>query len=268
MEGLYLYCIKKGVTSLPFSTKGLDEKGEVFLLPFQQLEAIVSKVSLEEFDSEAIQIKAQEDLRWIKEKAILHSRVIEEAMRDGEEIVSLIPMKFGTIFKEEKSLEETLNKHYEQFKATLERLEGKQEWSVKAYLKDRKAFEEKIKEKSEIIKEKEKEIASLPEGMAYFMEGELEEVISKKMDRELKNIVASLFETLKEKAVDSVRCKILERDLTGRREPMVLNAGYLISDGKVEDFKKETEELSQRMETMGFSIEYSGPWPAYNFANY
>jgi len=265
MQGLYLYCVRKRTDSPSFSIKGIDEGEEVFVFPFRELEAVVSKVSLEEFASEEIQKKAQEDLNWIKEKAVIHEKVIEEAMRKGDEFISLIPTKFGTVFKEEKNLEETLNKHYEQFKATLEKLKGKLEWSLKVYITDKKRFEQAIKEKNELIKEKEKEIASLPEGMAFFMEEELKEIISKEVDEELNNILEALFESLGKQASASSKNRILEKELTGRREPMVLNAAYLISEEKIEDFKKAAEALNRQIQANGFCLEYSGPWPAYNF---
>jgi len=269
LEGLYFYCIRKRLyASSLFFTKGIDEKQEVFTLTHQELEAVVSKVSLEEFDSEAIKIKAQNDLKWIKEKAVIHEKVIEEAMRNGEEILSLIPMKFGTIFKEEKVLKETLNKHYEQLKDTLKKLEGKQEWSIKVYLADKKNFEQVIKEKNETIKEKEKEIASLPEGMAFFMEEELREVIFKEVEKELNNIIEGLFERLGKQAVASVKGKILGKELTGRPVPMVLNSAYLISGKKIESFKEEAKSLNQEIQAKGFYLEYSGPWPAYNFSSF
>jgi len=118
------------------------------------------------------------------------------------------------------------------------------------------------------MKEKQKEIDSLDEGMAFFMEEELKEVISKEADKELNNIVEILFEGLKKHAADSVKNKILEKELTGRREPMVLNTAYLISEEKIEVFKKEVEDLNQEMQAKGFCLEYSGPWPAYNFTSY
>jgi len=125
-----------------------------------------------------------------------------------------------------------------------------------------------IKNKNKAIKEKEKEIASLPEGMAYFMEEELKEVISSEVDKELNNVVEGIFENLSNQAEASVKSKILEKELTGRREPMVLNAAYLVSEEKIEDFKKELENLNQKIQAKGFCIEYSGPWPAYNFTSY
>jgi hypothetical protein len=268
MEGLYLYCIRRKTgTPFSFSTKGIDEEYEVTTFAYQELEAVVSKISLEDFDSEAIQIKAQNDLNWIKEKAIIHEEVIEEAMRKDGKILSLIPMKFGMIFKEERSLKKALDESYEQFKAILKRLEGKQEWSVKVYLADIKKFEQGIKEENEKIKEKEKEIASLPEGMAFFMEEELKEVVSQVTDEELDNIVETLFVSLKKHTSNSVKNKTLGKELTGRKERMVLNASYLIPEEKIRDFKKETECLNQKMQAKGFSLEYSGPWPAYNFTS-
>jgi len=269
MEGLYLYCLREKTKSSPaISVKGIDGKEEVLTLPFRELEAVVSKISLEEFGSSEIQKKAQENLPWIKEKALIHEKVIEEAMRKNDKVLSLIPMRFGIIFKEEAKLKETLSKDYSKIKEVLERIEGKQEWSVKLYLKDRKKIEQEVKKGNEIIKEKEKEIASLPEGMGYFMEEELKGVISQEIEKELNNIQDLVFESLKKHAVASVKNKILGRELTGRLELMILNAAYLIPEEKIEDFKKEAEDLNQRIEAKGLYFEYTGPWPAYNFSSY
>ncbi len=269
MEGLYLYCIKEKTDGVPaFSTKGIDGRGEVFTFPYRELEAVVCKVSLEEFDSEVIQTKAREDLDWIKEKAVAHEKVIEEAMRKNEKILGVIPMRFGTVFKEKVSLEDSLSKNYSKIKEVLHRIHGRQEWSIKVYLKDREKFVQAMKGKNEAIKEKEREIASLPEGMAFFMEEELKEAISREVNKELNNVVEGLFERLGKQATASVKSKILEKELTGRSEPMVLNSAYLIPEKKNENFKKEAEGLNQEIQAKGFYLEYSGPWPAYNFTSY
>ncbi len=266
MEGLYLYCMREKTEEHPaFSIKGIDARGAVFTFSYRELEAVVSKVFLEEFSSKEIQKKAQEDLNWIKEKAVAHEKVIEEAMRKNDEVLSVIPMRFGTIFKEEASLTETLNKDYPKIKKVLEGIRGKQEWSVKAYLNDKIEFERVIKEKNKIIKEKEKEISALPEGIAFFVEEELKEVISREIQKELDNIVNLIFACLKKHAVDIVINKIIEKELTGRSEPMVLNAAYLVPNEKIGDFKKEIENLNKEMQAKGLYLEYSGPWPAYNF---
>ena len=56
MKGFYLYCIRPKTDS-KFSAKGISG-GEVYTVPYQDLEAVVSDVSLEEFGSEEIQKKS------------------------------------------------------------------------------------------------------------------------------------------------------------------------------------------------------------------
>jgi hypothetical protein len=60
----------------------------------------------------------------------------------------------------------------------------------------------------------------------------------------------------------------LGKELTGRREPLVLNSAYLIPEEKIENFKEEAEGLNQKIQAKGFYLECSGPWPAFNFTSY
>lgn len=266
MEGLYLYCIRKISGSSSFSVKSFDQRNEIFALPHKEIEAVVSRISLEEFNSEEIKIKAQENLNWIKEKIIIHEKIVEEAMKRNGRIISIIPMKFGTIFIEEKRLIETLDEHYVQFKAALDMLEDKEEWSVKLYLTNKEQFEEIIKTESEIIKETEKKIASLPEGLAYFHESELKEMISNEMGKKINEINKDIFDEMKLVAEDTQECKILEKEITGRLEPMILNVSYLIKTEMVDEFIQRAERKNKELNTQGLSLEFSGPWPPYYFS--
>lgn len=185
-------------------------------------------------------------------------------MKRGDGVLSIIPMKFGTIFKTKEKLEETLKKHYRQFRESLERLKGKQEWAVKVYL-NRKAFEEEVKKVSKVVQEKEKEIAQLPEGIAYFMQKQIDEAVSKEADKAIENYTEIFFETLKKYAEAETKGKILEKELTGKSLSMVLNAIFLVSEEKLEDFIKEIDKLNKDYKPKGFNFEYAGPWPPYNF---
>jgi len=238
--------------------------GKVFIIPYQSIEATVSEVSLKEFGSDEIQKRAQEDLKWIKEKAQLHEKVVERAMKGKGRVLSIIPMKFGTIFKTKKKLEETLKKYYSKFKKTLENLKGKQEWGVKVYL-DRQAFNKEIKKVSPVVQEKEKEIASMPEGTAYFMQKQVDDAVSKEADKALQNYGESFFENLRKYTAAGTKGKILEKELTGKSLPMVLNMIFLVSEEKLKGFIKEVNKLNKEYKPRGFNFEYSGPWPPYNF---
>jgi len=263
-KGLYLYCVR-GKASSQFTAKGIDGKEKVFVLPYQDVEAVVSNVCLEEFDSEEIKHKAQEDLNWIKNKAQIHEAVIEKAMRYDGKILAVIPMSFGTIFKSREKIKQILDEDYSKFQTILKNLQGKQEWSVKVYLVNRKVLEEEIKNSNEVVKSKEKEIASMPKGMAYFFEKQIKEIIASELNKEIENYMHDFFLILKRYAEIGLKGKILEKEFTGKLESMILNAIYLIQEKNIQDFKQEIKRLNREMEPKGFKFEYSGPWPPYNF---
>jgi len=262
-KGLYLYCFRKKNSATLSVVKTIDE-GEVSTLPYEDLEAVVSGVDLERFSSGEIQKKAEEDINWIKEKAQVHEHVIEQAMGRGGKIVPVIPMKFGTIFKTKKSLEEMMSKHYAKFKASLENLAGKQEWGVKVYLNEA-VFEKHLEEESEEVAQKKKEIASLPKGMDFFAKKQVEEVVKQAKDKELKRTIQEIFGNLEKIAVEASQGKNLDKAITGKEEPMILNLNLLIKEEKVAGFQKDVTKLKGRYQNLGLIIQESGPWPPYNF---
>ena len=269
MDGLYLYAVRENSDgSAAISIKGVDEKSEVFVIRHRGLEAVVSNVYLDEFGSEQIQRKAREDLNWIKEKSVAHESVIEKAMIGNGRVIAVLPMRFGIIFKDRNALENSLNENYPRITKLLEKVRGNQEWSVKIYLEDRKKLEEVARAQSDTIRQKEKEIAALPEGMAFFIEEELRQTIAEEVEKKLNTTMDVFFEGLKKQSVDSVKNKVLGRELTGKCEPMILNAAYLVAEEKVENFKKGIEDLKHEMHAKGLCLEYSGPWPAFNFTSY
>jgi len=268
MDGLYLYCIReKTENPSTFHKRGIDGKGEIFTIIHGGLEAVVSRVSLLKFASEEIRKKAVEDLNWIREKAVIHEDVIEEAMGGVDGSLNAIPMRFGIIFKDKSGLKETLDRDHAKIKRLLNKIRGKQEWSIKIYLTDSERFELTVKEKSEEIRLKEKEIASMPEGMAYFMEEELKEIVGNEANKELNGMLEDIFGKLGEGAAESIKTKTLDREMTGKAERMVFNAAFLVHADKIDSFNKTIESIDDEIEAKGLRLEYSGPWPPFNFTN-
>lgn len=69
----------------------------------------------------------------------------------------------------------------------------------------------------------------------------------------------SLFlETLKKKAVQSKELKLFS-------ERLILNTSFLIDRDKINDFSSEVEQLGNKYPDL--KIQYSGPWPPYNFVD-
>ena len=65
-------------------------------------------------------------------------------------------------------------------------------------------------------------------------------------------------ETLKKKAVQSKELKLFS-------ERLILNTSFLIDRDKINDFSSEVEQLGDQYHDL--KIQYSGPWPPYNFVD-
>jgi len=266
MDGLYLYCIRK-TTSMNHepSVKGIDGKGVVYKHSAGKLEAVVSSVSLDEFSKEAIEKRARDDLDWIKSKAMDHENIMEKMMQINDKKIAIIPMRFGIIIKDKAELNEILNNNYNKFNKILDRIRNKQEWSIKLYMKNSKYIKTAIEKNSEIIINKRMEMSLLSEGMAYFMEEELNNTIINEYNKELDEIKRLVLDRLKKISVESVLNKNLEKKLTGRNEEMILNAALLIHDANINIFEKLINTINLDLQKKGINIEYSGPWPCYNY---
>ena len=265
MKGLYLYGVCPSIKIKKLSDKNIGESiggGKVFHVPYKDIEAIVSEVSLKEFGSEEIQRRARESLEWIKDKALMHERVIETVMNNSDGII--IPMKFGTIFKDRESLIGSLKKNYLKFKDLCRNLQGKEERSVKIYCKSQ-LLENEIKKKSPMIQSKLEETKSLPAGRRYFLEEEVNEMAKREMRESLNNYIPIFLGKLKGLAEELKENKILGKELTQRNDPMIFNGAFLVKKEKVDKFRGEIQKLQVEYEKIGFTFVSSGPWPPYNF---
>ena len=263
--GLYLYCIREKCNETIKVLKTMSGDEKVQILPFLDLEAVISEVSIEEFSSEEIQKKAEEDLEWIKGKAQIHEEIIEQAMRtSGSVIIPVIPMQFGVIFKTREKLQETIYNNLENFRKSLEFLAGRQEWGVKAFL-DQKVFEGFIENENEELLAKKREAKALPKGLSFFAKKKVASTIDEIKEKELDQIINEIYESLAESGVSLHKAKILEKDFTLMTEEMILNGFYLIEESRLNEFKGKAEEFREKFNLQGIKIEMSGPWPSYHF---
>jgi len=265
VKGFYLYGICPFVKTKKAAEKDIGESiggGKVFSVPYGDIEAVVSEVFLEEFWSSEIQRRAAEDLEWIKDKALKHEKVIETAMKNSD--CPIIPMKFGTIFKNREGLTGSLKKNRWKFKNLLRNLQGKEERAIKIYCKS-ELLENEIKKKSPTIQSKLEEIKSLPTGRQYFLEEEINEMAEREAKKSVNNYILLFLKGFKGLAEELKESKILGKELTRKNDPMVFNGAFLIKKEKVGGFQKEIQKLRAKYEKIGFIFESSGPWPPYNF---
>jgi hypothetical protein len=69
---------------------------------------------------------------------------------------------------------------------------------------------------------------------------------------------SDFLETLKKKSVRSKELKLFS-------DRLVLNVSFLVDRNKIDDFSSEVEQLGSKYPDL--KVQYSGPWPPYNFVD-
>jgi hypothetical protein len=210
------------------------------------LQGVVCDVDLDEF-GEASLPRNLEDLAWVEEMARAHHSAVSAVARLG----TTVPMRFATIYDSDERVAEQLTELHDQLAAALDRIEGRAEWSVKVYAA------------AEASPPSDR--ASPESGASYLMRKR--DAASERRAREERDaeVLAEVHRALSALAVASRTLMPQDPRLTERREPMRMNAAYLVADDTTETFLAHAR--SALSEHPGLRLEVGGPWPPYSFAS-
>lgn len=260
MKGFYVYCIRQGAGEKKIKMEGIEFGGKISAIPFKDIEAVVSDVDLSQFNEKKIEDKLQEDIKWAERNVQRHHGIVAEAYK----IETVIPMKFGTIFKTRKSLAAMLAKYYKKFKRLLAGLSGKQEWGIKIYFEYEK-FVEFLKKQNKEVKKLEKRKLAIAEGMRWYVDRKIDELIVKESEEEIERQLQRIAKRLEDCCEQIVFCDLLPKEAMAAGKDNVFNAACLIDDNKFDNFKKMLLETEKECDQIGAVLVATGPWPPYNF---
>lgn len=257
-KGFYIYGIRAR-SSAPIKTKGVEQK-DVYTISHENIEAVISDVDLCDFEPESIKEKLK-NLEWAESQVRAHAAVLDECMQTS----SVIPWKFGTVFKSIEGLQKFLRENWEKLRDILKKFSDRQEWGIKIYT-DTGVLRQEIRKTDDEIKKLEQEIASKSKGAGFFLGKKLENILTSKTEKKISQIIAEIFETLGQQAEEKVENRLLDRRLTGKETDMVLNAAFLIKKDRIDDFMQAIKKLKEEFRGSEFSL--TGPWPPYNFVKF
>lgn len=257
MEDLiYLYCITNKIPRIN-DVKDLADK--LYFIYHQGLYALVSRVSKSEFSKENLK-KNLTDLEWIKLKAKIHEEIIEGIMR----YACVVPFKLATLFNTDDSLRGMLERHMEVLKENLENLEDKEEWGAKIYC-DKERLKGGVGQEDGGLLRLDKEIDLSPSGKAFLLRKKKDELINIISSRKVDEYCQYAFNRLRETSLQARINRILSKEITERKEDMVLNSAFLVDKNKVSTFISAGDIIKEEYERSGFFFDCTGPWPPYNF---
>lgn len=249
-ELIYLYCV----------TGQLPERvpDEVFLTQSNGIFAVACKVSEDAFTGETFK-KNLSDIAWIEPKVRMHECMIEKVMAHS----TVVPFRFGTLFKTSESLNAMLDDYHNELKGLLTRLKDKEEWGLKIYC-DLQTVKSSVNGDERLLKLDE-ELASASGGKRYILMKRKEGLIEDLLDEKVSECRQESFETLNRHSVQARINSPLPKDATGQKTEMLFNAAFLVDRCSLRGFLDCANYLKGKYRGMGLLFECSGPWPPYNF---
>lgn len=252
MKGLYVYgMIEERKIKREERLQGVDFASPPTFFSWKDLEVIVSDIDDSGLEHGSLAEKMRSDTEWLKTNIILHHEVVSMVCRDH----TVVPLKFGTIFSDRKSLTEELEKNYRSVKTALKEIGQKEEWALKVYV-NKEEFVEKVRRKKRTEK-----MAS-----DWYRERKEEEQLKEKLSKRLDALLSEIVERFRKISV-----KMITQDLPSIGEPVdplrtiVLYGALLVPRERSHILKKETEKLDKRYQKAGLRLEMVGPWPPYSF---
>ncbi|HEX7064562.1 MAG TPA: GvpL/GvpF family gas vesicle protein [Bacillales bacterium] len=241
--------------------KGLDGKHEVYPMSIKDMAALVCYLDENEYSEAAIKEKTN-DMEWLKENAFHH----HEMLIALNERYNVIPMKFCTIFANDESLRETIEKNEAKLTNSFSLIEGNEEWNLKIYCDDTE-LKKHVSAHNSNIEAKKEEISQLSPGRQYFAKKKIGQMVEQELENEKNAVCEGIHEQLSQFSLHDTVKKNWNKDVTGRKDQMSWNSVYLVPNARVEDFLKKINQLKEEWAGFGWKFEASGPWPAYHFAS-
>lgn len=242
-DGLYAYAVTRQDVAEAVSATGIGG-AQTQVVRQDGLAAIVSPVDLDDFGEGGLR-QHLEDLDWVRDVAFAHDDVVREVARRGP----VAPLRLATVFLGPDSVADRLREIGPEVSEVLDRVDGRAEWSVKAYSQrdatggsggDRPAS-----------------------GRDYLARRRQEAQDKESASERHVDAVEALHAQLAQVAVAGRHLAAQDRQLTGHTGEMIMNAAYLVGDEDAEDFRRLVEEAEA---PTGLRFQVEGPWPPYSFA--
>jgi hypothetical protein len=251
---VYVYAILADRVDL--SIDGIDLQ-PVRWVQHGNLAAAVSDVPVAEFEEEPLNANIQ-DMAWLGPRAVAHQEVNARLFEAADAIV---PLAFGTVFRDDSRVRELLEQRGTHLRRQLERVRGCAEWVVALHLL-READPHEAAATSESVQALRKQIEESAPGRAHLLRRQLVTLERDESRRMQSEVATRLLDALRATAMDVFR----EPLPTDTVERPLLRASVLVRKNAEDEFVNEVERLRQRWPEPTYRLLLTGPWPPYRFA--
>ncbi len=256
--GYYIYAVTLYTPDLWLAERGVDPTYPIYRYPFAKAQALISKVSLDEFGEKSLQLNLN-DQAWFRDTVEKHNRVLAAVQSQG----AIVPMRVCTICDSLESLKAFLKEHYDDFILTLGVIEGKKEWELQVLCNERKLrlLTEKA---SNRVRALQAEMTGKSPDEARRLRAELERVVVEETRAVCRACLRHSNGALTGYADGTAILPVVaERSAQGQR--LIFNAAYLVNPEHTDSFARQVAQLQKSYESLGFEFVLAGPQPATHF---
>jgi hypothetical protein len=258
----YVYCIAESAAAAqlppPSLPAAIEEDSKLEWVVSNELAALSSPVPLASYSEESL-AEHLSDASWTAMRAMRHETVVEYVARR----VSVVPLRFGTIYLERAGVERMLEEKRRELAQIIERLRGREEWGVNVYC-DQSMLMSSITSVSPVLRELTERAAQASPGQSYLMQKKIDTLRVDEARAALNRIIEEIEQTLREQSEDAKRLRVLKVEATEHGE-LKAKFAFLIERADFEAFSGVAELLAREHQAAGVRLELTGPWPAYNF---
>lgn len=245
-RGRYLYAVSRGLPPDALAdVPGLGD-GRLEVLEHQGLSAVVSDVDLEEYGEEGLR-RNLERLDWLEEVARRHDEVVHAVAEHGP----VAPLRLATICLDDVGVRRRVEQWHDALEQVLDRVEGRGEWSVKAFA-------------ARAEPQPAASAAAGEGGAAYLRRKKAETLTRAEGEEQALKVAEEVHARLSAVSVASRRLPPQDPRLTGHVGTMTLNGAYLVDTARADEFADAVRAAQADHPEAG--IDAAGPWPPYSFA--
>jgi hypothetical protein len=251
---LYVYAVTRD--SVTPEVDGVDGTRRFGTVTSDRIAAVFTAVNAEAFSQEAIDARAG-DLEWLGAIGYRHQDVVSDLMKR----TAIVPLRAFTLFSSEEAVRAYLHEHADMLAKVLERLDGKQEWTLRVEF-DPARWSESLTSRVVSLRDLQNEIAAAPPGKAFLLRKKLDDEKKRASHTAEQEVVAEIEQLVLEK----LRCETVA-ETRERRDGAFPQLNVLIDRDEEATLQELHAEMTERYEAEGVTLGLTGPWPPYTFAN-
>jgi hypothetical protein len=251
---LYVYAVTRDPVTP--DAEAVDGSRRFDSVTIDGIAATFTPVDAETFSQEVIDQRAN-DLEWLGAIGYRHQAVVSELMKR----TAIVPLRAFTMFSSAEALRTYLHANAGLLQKTLDRLDGKQEWTLRLEI-DPQRWTEALVGRVASLRTLQDDIAAAPSGKAFLLRKKLDEA-KKRASRDAEG---SLVAEVEEEVVRRLACEAVaeSRERRGGAFPQI---NMLINRDEEPALQALRDEMLTRYEPEGVVLALTGPWPPYSFAS-